>query len=70
MTQCTVCKAEADCRPYMPNGGMICFYCGMLPERKAATEAAFASQLDACGDVAVINFDSEAGPYPYSKVRS
>ncbi len=52
-----------DLRPYGPRGAMVCFPCAMsTPEREAETARNFASQLNACGPVAIIG--SEVGPYP------
>ena len=65
MMKCYYCGDESrDLRPYGPRGAMVCFGCAMAtPERKAETERNFGSQLDACGDVAVID-GSPVGPYP------
>jgi recombinational DNA repair protein (RecF pathway) len=70
VSQCSVCGADKECRPYTRDGSMICFDCATAPDRIAQTAAAFGAQLNACGDIAVVHSDSEAGPFPYSKVRS
>lgn len=64
--KCHYCgSGDKDLRPYGPRGSMTCFDCAMsTPERKAETERNFGAQLDACGDVAVID-GSNVGPYPF-----
>jgi hypothetical protein len=67
---CHYCTKTGDLRPYGPRGSMVCFDCAMAtPERKAETERNFGAQLDACGDVAVID-DTNVGPYPFEHYRS
>ena len=62
--RCNYCTTTSDLRPYGPKGAMVCFDCAMsTPERKAETERAFVSQLDAAGPVSVID-GTEVGPYP------
>lgn len=63
MTTCYVCKKDEDCRPYGKNAQFICFDC-MISDDKRQREAEhqFLSQLDACGDAAII--DGENGPVP------
>lgn len=61
---CFYCGKSGDLRPYGPSGAPVCFKCAMAtPERKAEAECNFSSQLNACGDAAVID-GSAAGPYP------
>lgn len=61
---CHYCSAASEVRPYGPRGEMICFACAMAtPERKRQTERAFMAQIDACGDVSVID-GTKVGPYP------
>lgn len=70
--KCHYCNETDDLRPYGPRGSMVCFACAMAtPERKAETSRNFATQLDACGNVAVID-GSPAGPYPaeYSELAT
>jgi hypothetical protein len=52
-----------ELRPYGKRGEMICFDCGMLPENKADTEAAFLAQCEAAGPVVLIG--EECGPRPF-----
>lgn len=60
---CHYCEQwEKEMRPYGPNGAWVCFPCSQAPERKAQTEKAFYSQLDAAGTVALIG--EETGPRP------
>lgn len=64
MSACHYCGTiNAETRPYGPRGEAVCFRCAFeTPERKQQTEAAFQSQLDAAGPIAVIG--EEVGPYP------
>lgn len=61
---CYLCGTKIDIRPYGPKGAMICFDC-MMSSKELEAEAIknFANQLDACGDVAIID-GTEIGPYP------
>lgn len=61
-TGCHYCGAtSADLRPYGPRGERVCFKCAFeTPERKAQTEASFASQLNAAGRVAILTDDGPA----------
>jgi hypothetical protein len=62
--RCHYCQQPGDLRPYGPRGTFVCFDCAMAtPGRMAETERNFGAQLDACGDVAVID-GTEVGPYP------
>jgi len=62
---CHYCGVTGDLRPYGPKGAAVCFKCAMAtPERKAETESNFASQLNACGDVAMLD---KAGPIPFDR---
>lgn len=66
------CGQKNDLRPYGPRGEWVCFKCALAtPEDKAATEAAFGSQLnsaiDAGNGIAIAG--SEVGPYPYTGPR-
>lgn len=66
---CYVCHKdesdpEVELRPYGPKGAFICFDCMISsPEREAEAKRQFGAQLDACGDVAVVD-GSHVGPYP------
>lgn len=61
---CTYCGTTHDLRPYGPRGTMVCFDCAMAtPERATETSRNFCAQLDACGDVALLD-GSHVGPYP------
>jgi len=63
--KCYYCDKTSDLRPYGPRGSMVCFQCAMsTPDRQSETERNFRVQLDACGDVAVID-ETEVGPYPF-----
>lgn len=42
---CEYCGNIDELRPYGRNGAKICFDCGMKPENKATTEAAFDAVL-------------------------
>lgn len=69
MSTCHYCTETGDLRPYGPRGSMVCFECAMeTPERKAETERNFRVQLDACGDVAVID-GTNVGPYPFKHAK-
>jgi hypothetical protein len=48
--KCDYCGKIDELRPYGKNGAKICYDCGMKPENKAQTEAAF---------LAVLNGDTE-----------
>lgn len=66
--QCCYCmkeeSEEVELRPYGPKGAWLCFDCMKLdPEREAEATRQFSAQLDACGDVAVID-GSNVGPMP------
>lgn len=43
--RCEYCGEVAETRPYGKGGMRICFACGMKPENKAQTEAAFSELL-------------------------
>jgi hypothetical protein len=67
MNKCYYCNTTEDLRPYGPDHSMVCFECAMsTPEREAATAANFKTQLEGCGDVAILD-GSSVGPYPASK---
>jgi hypothetical protein len=63
MSECQYCHKQAELRPYGERGAMICFSCAMQPQNKSATERNFGMQLNACGDVALLD-GTEVGPYP------
>lgn len=44
--RCEYCGTVDELRPYGKNGAKICFDCGMKPENKALTEAAFSAVLN------------------------
>ena len=60
---CHVCNAECDTRPYGPNGEEICIDClaGASPLLEQQTALAFALQVIACGDYAIMG---GRGPTP------
>lgn len=64
--KCSICSKEAELRPYGPNRSMICFDCGMKPERFEETTKNFIQQLIECGPGPVV-IGSESGPYPLNK---
>ncbi len=67
---CYLCGRRDEIRPYGPNASWICFDCMIAsPEREADAKRQFGAQLDACGDVAVID-GSSAGPYPLDGGRN
>lgn len=62
--RCYYCDKLGDLRPYGPRGSMVCFPCAMeTPERVKETERNMDEQMDACGNVIVID-GSNTGPYP------
>ena len=62
--KCFYCPTTFDLRPYGPKGAMVCFDCAMAtPDREAETTANFAAQLNAAGDLPMID-GTEIGPYP------
>ena len=62
--KCYVCNSgDEELRPYGPKGEMICYPCMISsPEKEEQARQQFRSQLDACGDSAVIG--TNVGPYP------
>ena len=69
--RCHICKQaetdspEVELRPYGPNGEWFCYDCMVAsPEREAGAKKQFGAQLDACGDVGVID-GSNTGPRPF-----
>lgn len=44
--KCQYCGKISELRPYGKNGAKICFECGMKPENKTTTDAAFQAILD------------------------
>jgi hypothetical protein len=64
--ECHICKTtEKELRPYGPRGEWVCFPCGTKPENLETTANSFYSQLDACGNSAIIGL--EEGPIPFGK---
>ena len=65
---CYACGKRADCRPYGPRGEQVCFDCAFAtPEAKRTTDAAFRSQLEACGDAILIGL--KCGPVPLFPIK-
>lgn len=47
---CDYCGKVDELRPYGKNGAWICFKCGMKPENRKQTDAAFEARLNANND--------------------
>ncbi len=61
---CCYCNRGGDLRPYGPKGQMVCYPCAMgTPQRERETERNFLAQLNAAGDIAVLD-GTNVGPYP------
>ncbi len=70
--QCYICKQseadspEVELRPYGPKGTWLCYDCMVAsPEREVEAKKQFGAQLDACGDIAVVD-GSNTGPRPFN----
>lgn len=60
---CSVCRQEAELRPYGEGGAFVCFPCGMKDEATAGDQ--FAKRLAAAESVTGISLLTPEGPIPY-----